>query len=149
MSVLAKTAQDYITGILEQLKTDGKLGTVITQALKKNPLDDPDIHLYPAAVVHPPSMESREEDTITNTRTYTYAITVIMKGEDVANDWDVIQLQEDICNAFDDAYTLGGSAVAGSEPAYSSPEPLNYNGGQYILFAVTLKAKICYTLSSS
>lgn len=132
---------------LDALVTSGVLKCVIIDDLKKNPSLDEDIPSYPAAVLVSPSSDGSYSTNRSNIRTYTFAITIVQKAENIESNSDIEFLSDQILDAFDNDPTLGGSAVGGVEPSNSEPSAITSQDKSYIVFTVTLKAHADKTLT--
>jgi len=146
--MIAATLRNKIKAKLDTLVTSNDLSLVLNRSFKHHPLADPNLVKFPAAIVQPPSFESTELDTATNERTYTFDIVIVMKGDDISDIDAVETLAETIANAFDDDHTLGGTAQGGVSPAVSPIEQDEFNGKQLVMFVVTIKPRVCYTITS-
>jgi len=144
----AANLRTKIKAILDTLVTSGDLSLVLNRSFKVHPLADPNLTSFPAVILQPPSFESIELDTATNERTYTFDMVVIMKGDDITSIDQIESLAETISNAFDDDFTLGGVAEGGVSPAVSPIEQDEFNGAQLVTFVVTIKPRVCYTITS-
>ena len=122
------------------------LGEVVIDDFTIDPINR-DTGTYPLAVVTTPSISSYAETNRDNMRTYTFKITVVMRGDNIASATEVEDLVEAIINLFDNDPTLGGVANGAIEPASSEPQALTTPDRTYIWFEVTLRVKALATLT--
>lgn len=139
---------DIKTAIKAKLDTllGSGLGEVIVDDFKVDPLQR-DAGTYPLAVVGTPAITSLAETNRDNMRTYTYVITVVMKGENIATDHDVEDLLESIIDLFDNDPTLGGNCEGAVDPAGSDPQAYTTPDRTWIWFEVTLRCKALKVLT--
>jgi hypothetical protein len=141
------TIKSKIKEKLDALVTAGTLGAAESLDLRKDPLDG-DIVGYPHAFLMPPSVENAGlVDNRTLRRTYTFAIMVLMKAENLASVSDVEVLMEAIMNKFDNSVNLDNESVGGIEAVTSTPAPIQHGDKQLIVFDVIIKARAIYDLS--
>jgi hypothetical protein len=112
---------------------------------KLNPLDRT-WGKFPAALVIPPTVSQSEYyDVATNLREYTWYIMVITTNDNLPKD-DPTYLESLIDNTlqvFDNDVTLQGMANGGVQPAILDPPgPVSSNSVTYVVFYITLKAKV-------
>jgi hypothetical protein len=146
-STLGTIVKGKIKDKLDALVTSGVLKCVIVDDLKKNPTLDRDIPSFPAAVLVSPSSEGAYSTNRSNIRTYTFAITIVQKTENIESNEDIEYLSDQILDAFDNDPTLGGTAVGGLDPSNSEPTSITSQDKSYIVFTVTLKAHADKTLT--
>lgn len=136
ISELRKKVREKLDGLVEE----GHLKQVIDQTIEFNLLEKV-VANYPVAFVVSPSFTSELLDTGNNLRTYTFPIVVILRGTEV-DGYIVDELKEVISDAFDKDYTLGGVANGGITPAASPSSVENHNSKSYIVFVVTISARV-------
>ena len=146
MPAPSSNVKTQIKTYLDELVTATTLGFASSADLRKDPLAE-DIPAYPAAYLMPPAIESQVVDNRTLLRSYTFTIMVIVKGEDISSSSYIEDLTEAIMDKFDNKPTNGGTADGGMEPSISTPEPLQHNNRNFVLFYVTLKANKTITLT--
>ncbi|MFA5080300.1 MAG: hypothetical protein WC472_01605 [Candidatus Paceibacterota bacterium] len=142
----ATTIKNKIKTYLEEIKALGIIGEVQVDDLKQSTPFDRDFGAYPAVVVTSPSITSEALTNSDNLRTYTFALVVVVKAEDVESETEVEDLVENILNKFDDDITFGGEADGGVEPSASNPEPITIKGKSLIVFSIIIKAKASYAI---
>lgn len=125
MSISTIKAQVKI--LLDELVTDEVLGAAKVTDIRKDPLSA-DHPAFPIAYLMPPSVESMGLDNRTNTRAYTFDIMVLFNAENITGTDDVEVATEAIFNKFDNAPTLGGSALGGMSPLTQAPVPFQHAG---------------------
>ncbi len=144
---LGTTVKTKIKEKLDALVTSGILKFVMVDDLKANPTLDRDIPSFPAAILVSPSSEGSYSTNRSNIRTYTFAITIVQKAENVESSDEIEYLSDQLLDAFDNDPTLDGSAIGGLEPSSSNPESITSQDKSYIVFTVTLKAHADKTLT--
>ena len=150
MASTANTIKTRIQTILNGLVASGtptsaQLGAVIMDDFKKS-IFGRDIPAYPVAILTTPSIDSKAETNVQNTRTYAFEILVLLRAEDVDDPAQVEDLIEAILNQFDNDPTLKagestGISDAGVEPSTSAPEAITNGDTSYIAFTIALRAK--------
>lgn len=133
---------------LDALKTASKLGTVIVDDFKTSPVGGlyKNIATYPAAILGLPSITAEYETNRDNMRTHSFEILFVFKGENVSSSTIIEDLMEEVLNAFDNDYTLGGTCD-GATFAAGSPEQVVSEEGSFIIFSVVINARATYSLS--
>lgn len=144
MSSPIYTVKSAVKAVLDGLVTGGTLGYAGSFDFKKDPLSA-DIPRFPAAYLMPPATESEQSDNRTLLRTLTFSIMVLVRAEDIANDSTIEDLINNILNAFDDVPTLNGAANGATEPTSTTPEPVQHQTGNMVMFFITVKAHLTYT----
>jgi len=141
-----KNVKTKIKEKLDALKTAGTLGAVVVDDFRLDPLGlMKDLPAYPAAILGPGSTESVAETNRENLRTHVFEIVVVLKGENVTGPYVVEDLAEAILDAFDNDVTLGSVAVGGVDPATSPVEAISTPEQTFIVFSVTIRAKVLFT----
>lgn len=146
-SSLGTIVKGKIKEKLDALVTSGVLKCVIVDDLKKNPSLDRDIPSFPAAILVSPSSDGNYSTNRSNLRTYTFAVTIVQKAENIESSDDIEYLSDQLLDAFDNDPTLAGAAVGGLEPSNSEPAAITSQDKSYIVFTVTLKAHADKTLT--
>jgi hypothetical protein len=146
-SSLGTIVKTKIKEKLDALVTSGVLKCVVIDDLKKNASIDGDIPSFPAAILVSPSSDGSMSTNRSNLRTYTFAITIVQKAENIESSEDIEYLSDQILDAFDNDPTLSGAAVGGLEPSNSEPTAVTSQDKSYIVFTVTLKAHADKTLT--
>lgn len=142
------TIKTAMKSTLDQLVTDGVLGGATITSIKRDPLNH-DIASYPHAFIMPPATESEVLDNRTVTRTHTFAIMVLFRGEDI-DDYDDLETKiESMMTTFDNDPTLNGTALGGVLPVSSAPEPFQHNGRDLVIVVLQIQAKEIVTLTFS
>lgn len=136
---LVTSVKNQIKALLETLVRDGTLGVLIVDDLKLG-IFDRDYGAFPVAVLSSAAIEGGYFTSAENTRTYTFDVMVILKGEDVQDVDTVESLMETLLDKFDLNETLGGT-VYQLEPSVVPAEALTSRGKTYVVFSVTLKAR--------
>jgi hypothetical protein len=95
---------------------------------------------YPHAFVMPPAIESNVLDNRTVTRTYSFAILVLFRAEDLDTTAELEERIEAMLNKFDNDPTLSGTALGGMLPVSSAPEPFQHNGNHLIAVELNIQA---------
>jgi hypothetical protein len=138
--------KNAIVADLQSLVTSGVLKSVIVDDFTKlNPLDRT-WGSFPSALVIPPTVSASEYyDVATNLREYTWYVMIVTTPENLSSS-DPTYLESLIDNtlqAFDSDVTLQGMANGGIQPAILDPPgPVSSNSVTYVVFYVTLKAKV-------
>lgn len=138
--------KDAIKTQLDALVTATTLKGASEIDLRKDPLAE-DIQAFPWAFLMPPSTESDLVDNRTVLRTFTFAIMVVEKTENITSNTQLETLLENVLNQFDNNPTLGGAADGAVYPATSAPEPINHLGKNLTVFYVTLKCNRTQSLT--
>lgn len=142
----SQNIKNAIVTDLQSLVTGGVLGSMAADDYTKlNPLDRT-WGKFPAALVIPPTVSQSEYyDVATNLREYTWYIMVITTNDNLPKD-DPTYLESLIDNTlqvFDNDVTLQGMANGGVQPAILDPPgPVSSNSVTYVVFYITLKAKV-------
>ena len=131
---------------LTDLVTEEVLAGATITEIKKSPLAA-ETSAYPWAYLMPPSVESETLDNRSITRTYTFDIMVLVRGEDLPDTPYMEELAEAIMNKYDNDPTLGGTARGGLLPVSSSPTPYQHNGQDLMMIIITIQAKADVTLT--
>jgi hypothetical protein len=131
---------------LQSLVTGGVLGSCAADDFTKlNPLDRT-WGAYPSALVIPPTVSQSEYyDVATNLREYTWYVMVVTTPENLsASDPTYLEgLIDKTLQVFDNDVTLQGMANGGVQPAILDPPgPVSSNTVTYVVFYITLKAKV-------
>lgn len=141
-----------IATIKTQIKA--KLDALISATLAEVQVDDlkttifdRDIAAYPCAILTTPEVAADYQTNRENIRTYTFAIIVIQKEENISGISDIEALIETILNQFDNDPTLSGSAVGGVEPTSSAPASYESRGKTFVTFTIFVKARDIVTLT--
>lgn len=132
---------------LDALVTSGVLKFAMVDDLKANASLDRDIPSFPAAILVSPSSEGSYSTNRSNLRTYTFAITIVQKAENIESSDDVEYLSDQLLDIFDNDPTLSGAAIGGLDPSSSNPEAITSQDKSYIVFTITLKAHADKTLT--
>lgn len=140
------TIKAKIKEYLEELKDGEVIKEVQVDDLKQGIPFDRDFGAYPAAVLTSPSVSSETLTSNDNLRSYTFAVAVVMKAEDIASETEVEELLEDVLDKFDSDVTFGGAADGGVEPSASNPEPITIKGKSLIVFTIIIKAKATHQI---
>jgi len=145
----AQQIKQSIVDDLQSLVTGGVLGSVATDDFTKlNPLDRTWGN-FPAALVIPPTVGASEYlDTATNVREYTWYVMIITTPDNLPeNDPTYLEsLIDQTLQVFDNDVTLQGVANGGVQPAVLDPPgPVSAGALTYVMFTVTLKAKVVVT----
>lgn len=146
MPAISTNIKSRIKTILDGLVTSEVLGEVQNDDFNVG-IFDREFALYPAAVISAPSIEGGLLTNRDNERTYTYEVTIVEKGENIASSSQIEELAEAIFDAFDNDPTLGGAANAGSSPATSPIASVISRGKTFVGFVVTIRAKAIKELS--
>ena len=131
---------------LDELVVSEVLAGASVGEMKINPLDA-DIAAYPHAFLMPPSVQSEVLDNRTVTRTYTFTILTLFKGEDLEETADLETKIESVLSKFDNDPTLSGTALGGVLPVSSAPEPFQHNHTQLVAVEFNIEAKEVVSLS--
>lgn len=136
------------TAIKEKLDTivGNGLGEVIVDDFRVD-MTQRDAASYPLALVTTPAISSYAETNRDNMRTYTYKITVLIRGDNVESTTAVEDLAEQIIDLFDNDPTLGGNCDGAIDPATSEPQAEVTPDRTWIWFEVTLRCKALTTLT--
>lgn len=131
---------------LQSLVTSSVLGSYIVDDFTKlNPLDRT-WGTFPAALVIPPTVSQSEYyDVATNLREYTWYVMVVTTPDNLpATDPTYLEsLIDSVLQVFDNDVTLQGMANGGVNPAILDPPgPVSSNSVTYVVFYITLKAKV-------
>lgn len=133
---------------LDELVTDTVLAGASESDIRKEPLNA-DVGSYPHAFVHPPAIDSEVLSNREIIRTYTFAIMVLFKAENLTSTAELENAVEAILDKFDNDPTLQGTALGGVLPVSSSPVPLQHpaSGADLIMVVIELEAKAHVDLS--
>jgi hypothetical protein len=142
----AQTIKQALVDDLQSLVDSGVLGSIVVDDFSKlNPLDRTWGN-FPAALVIPPTVGASEYlDTATNVREYTWYVMIITTPDNLpSTDPTYLEsLIDQTLQVFDNDVTLQGSSVGGVSPAILEPPgPVSSNAITYVVFYVTLKAKV-------
>ncbi len=145
MATKLNTIKTNIKATLETLQRKEIIKDVQVDDFKKG-IFNRNFSAFPVAIMTTPTIESRAETNVQNTRTYTFEILFLVNAEEISDPAQIEDLIENILNEFDNDVTLkGGTATgaadAGVEPSTSSPEAIQSGGNNYIAFSVILRAK--------
>ena len=101
---------------------------------------------FPSAVVIPPIVSGNEyEDSANNTLEYTWYVMIVTTPASLpSNDPTYLAgLEDQVIAAFNADLTLQGTANAAVYPVIvEAPGPVNFNGATYIVFYISLKARV-------
>jgi len=142
----AATIKQAIKANLDALVDDEVLAGATTTDIRKSPLAA-DFPNFPHAHLMPPSIDCEVLDNRTNLRTYVYDIMVVWNAENIADSTTVEDDIEAILNKFDNDPTLGGTAMGGTLPVSSSPQPMQHSGKDLIMAVIQVQAKQHVSLS--
>lgn len=145
----AQLQKNAILTDLQTLVTSGVLNSAFADDLSKvNPLDRtwPG---YPSVVVLPPTLTGNKyEDQATNTREYTWYVTLVTTPENLpTTDPTYLEgLIDQVIALFDEDATLQGTANAGLYPTLVEPPgPVSSNSITYVVATISFKARTTVT----
>ena len=144
----AGTIKQKIIDHLNSLQSAGTLGQVIVERAGAQSMFDRDLMAYPVAILLPGTAEGSVETNQQNLYAYSFDIAVVMKSDNITSNTAIEDLLEAVVQAFNNDFTLGGTAVGAVDPTSSTPAAVESSGQTYTVFVVTLKAKALLTFNN-